>query len=197
MKTKWHYIWILLIMLLFLSIPIPASDLVIRITLGNPDGVDARHFYLYYSTEESGFSQDQLVQATYDEKNGTISFPLDASLEGRITSLRLDFPTTEQSILLRSISVSSAGLIQKQYNPCVFLSPANLEAINDIKAIDLIPSRANAYVSTFETDPYLVLNNPFSQEVTGHFSHYFITRILICLFFAVCIYSAQKKFFKE
>lgn len=197
MKKKWPYFVALILMILFILIPWPAADLFLRIHLDEAEGINPNDFYLYYGTTEAGFSSEQLIQGTYDAQTGIITYRLSASLEGKLTDLRVDFPSVEQLLKIKSVTVSSGGLAKKAYNPCYFFADANLADVHGIEAVNVVPTRAVAYVSTHTDDPYIVLSGALSKEVANHFSHYFITRILLCVFACACVFSAKRKLFKE
>ena len=194
MKKKWHLILFLLAAIILLLIPLPASDLILRITLTEcyTDG-----FFLYYTTDGQAWSEDQKIPGSLDAERGIVSFQVDSSLEGQLTGLRIDFPNQQQVVCVKNITVSSAGFPKKQYNPCVFFDVANRKAQNGLYAVDLVPTRARAYLGTTQEDPYVILSDVLTQQITRLFSHYRMTRFFICLFVSACCLSCQKKLFKE
>ena len=198
MKKKWPVILIVAAcMIAFIALPMRASSLTIRITLDPNFPIDANTFYLYYAVDGSGFTEEQVIPATYSEEKGILSFALDSSLAGHLTGLRLDFPNQEQVVGLRDVTVSSAGIVKQRYNPYFLLAPENLKAQNGLYALDRVESRAKAYVGTTPEDPYLVLSDAISLQIARSFSHYRLTRLLLCLFICACVVSYYKKPFKE
>ena len=198
MKKKWPVILIIAAcMVLFVMFPMHASSLTIRITLDPNFPIETNTFFLYYAVDGSGFSEEQVIPATYSEEKGILSFSLDSSLAGHLTGFRLDFPNQEQVVGLRDVTVSSAGIVKQRYNPSSFLAPENLKAQDGLYAVDRVESRARAYVGTTPGDPYLVLSDALSLQIARSFSHYRLTRLLLCLFLCACIVSYYKKPFKE
>ena len=197
MKKKWLLILILLGTIIFLLIPLPASDLILRITLAESYPIEPHNFFLYYSMDGQAWSDEQKILGSLDEDRGIVSFQVDSSLEGHLTGLRIDFPDQQQVVGVKNITVSSAGFPKKQYNPCVFFDVANRKAQNGLYAVDLVPTRARAYIGTTQEDPYVVLSDVLTQQIAGLFSHYRMTRFFICLFVSTCCLSYQKKLFKE
>ena len=197
MKKKWPLLLILFGMLLFLLIPLPASDLILRITWSESNPIESRDFFLYYTTDEQAWSGGQKILGSLDEERSVVSFRVDSSLEGRLTGLRIDFPNQQQLVEVKNITISSAGFPKKQYNPCVFFAAANQKAQNGLYAVDLMPASARAYIGTTPEDPYIILSDALTQQIAGLFSHYRMTRLFICLFVSVCCLSYQKKLFKE
>lgn len=197
MKRKWPFFLILLGTIVFQLLPMPASDLIIRITWSETDAINPNDFYLYYTTEERIWSNEQMIRGSLDEEKCTVSFRVDSSLEGHLTGLRIDFPAQQQLVNIKNITVSSAGFRKKQYNPSVFFAAIDPMAQNGLYAIDLVPTRACAYIGTTPEDPYVVLPVALTGQIVGLFSHYRTTRFLICLFVLACCLSYQKRLFKE
>ena len=197
MKKKWPLILILFGTIIFLLIPLPASNLILRVTWSESDPIEPYDFFLYYETDEQAWSDEQKILGSVNEEHGFVSFKLDSSLEGHLTGLRIDFPDQQQVVSVKSITVSSAGFPKKQYNPCAFFDEVNRKAQNGLYAIDLLTFKARAYIGTTPQDPYLVLSDELTHQITGLFSHYRITRFFICLFAVACCLSYHKKLFKE
>ena len=137
------------------------------------------------------------IDATVDAEKGIVTFRLDSSLQGHLTGLRIDLPNTEQVVGIKDVTVSSAGVVKHRYHPCVFLAPENLKAQNGIRTISLVNARAKAYVGTTSEDPYLILSDPLTAQIAGMFSHYLLTRLLVCLFLIACFASYRKSLFGE
>lgn len=184
-----------LITAVFVLLPIPASSLYVRIYFGEISGSACT---LYYSTDSAeGFSAEGQVSSEIDYADMKATFRLDGSLAGHITGLRLDFPDAEQLINIKSITVSSAGIVKRQFDPCYFFLDENIAQSNGISSINLVPSRDHAYVATLADDPFLVLSPGLCREITGCFSRFRLTRLLICLFPAACYLVAKAGIFKE
>lgn len=197
MKKKWPLILILLGTIIFQLIPLPASDLILRITLEDSFPIESHDFFLYYATYGQIWTEEQKILGSLDAERDIISFQVDSSLEGRLTGLRIDFPSQQQVMCVKNITISSAGFPKKQYNPCVFFDEANRKAQNGLYAVDLVPTRARAYIGTTPEDPYIVLSDVLTQQIARLFSHYRMTRFFICLFVLACCLSYRKKLFKE
>ena len=197
MKKKWPLILILLGAIIFMLIPLPASDLILCITWSESDPIEPHNFFLYYAMDGQAWSEERKILGSLDEERGVVSFQVDSSLEGCLTGLRIDFPNWQQLVSVKNITVSSAGFPKKQYNPCVFFDESNQKAQNGLYAVDLVPTRARAYIGTTPEDPYIVLSDALTQQIAGLFSHYRMTRFFICLFALACYLSFQKKLFKE
>ena len=197
MKIKWPFILILLGMIIFLLVPLPASDLILRITWAESDPIEPHNFFLYYATDGQAWSDDQKILGSIDEERCTVSFQVDSSLEGHLTGLRIDFPDQQQLVSVKNITVSSAGFPKKQYNPCFLFNEENQKEQNGLYAVDLVHIRARAYIGTTPEDPYIVFSDALTQQIAGMFSHYRMTRFFICLFVLACCLSYQKKLFKE
>lgn len=197
MKRKWPFILIFLGTIIFLLIPLPASDLILRITWAESDSIEPHNFFLYYTTDRQEWSDEQRILGSLDEERGIVSFRVDSSLEGHLTGLRIDFPNQQQLVEVKNITVSSAGFPRKQYNPCVFFVASNQKTQNGLYAVDLVPSRACAYIGTTPGDPYFILSDALTKQIAGLFSHYRMTRFFTCLFVLACYLSYQKKLFKE
>lgn len=197
MKKKWPLILILLGAIIFLLIPVPASDLILRITWAESSSIDPHDFFLYYAMDGQSWSEDHKILGSLDEERGIVSFQMDSSLEGRLTGLRIDFPNRQQLVTVKNITVSSAGFPKKQYDPCIFFDAANQKAQNGLYAVDLVLASARAYIGTTPEEPYVVLSDALTQQIAKLFSHYRMTRFFICLYVLACYLSYQKKPFKE
>lgn len=183
-----------LITVVLVSIPFPASDLYIRFYL---DEIRDSKYDLYYSTDSAdGFSPERLIRAETDYSDMHITFRLDSSLAGHITGLRLDFPSMDQVVCINNVTVSSAGIVKRQYDPCYFFLEDNLASSNDIDSITLVTSRDLAYVAAKPDDPYLILSSGLCRQITDCYSRFRLTRLLICLFPAACCLMVKLRIFK-
>lgn len=192
MKKK--LIFALAILLAFLCIPFPPSDLIIRIYF---DEIAGDTCDLYYGTaSQSGFHDGQRVTSEIDHAGKRVEFRLDGSLQDQLTALRLDWPNlTQQLICVKNISVSSGGVIRKEYNPCYFFAQGNVPLSHDI-AISLVYPRDRAYLQTGLDDPYLILSDGLVAEIRNLYSRRILSRLFLCLFFAGSFVLARKKLFR-
>lgn len=185
----------LLLMAVFVLIPMPASKLYIRIYF---DEIQGKNCALYYAVDDTNaFSQEQCISAEIDPDRKMVEFELEPSLEGRITGLRLDFPDTDQLVCVKSISVSSAGVIQKEYDPCDFFGEENVVYSNDIDAVSLVTVRARAYIQTLSGDPYVIFSGGLCRQILDCYSHFRLTRLAVCVFFAGCVLLAWTGIFGD
>jgi len=176
----------------FVLLPFPASDLYIRIHFTEIAGNDCG---LYYTTKDQPvFSQEQYIPAPIDHEKKSVSFCLDGSLENKLTGLRLDFANQSDLVQIKSITLSSAGVVQKEYNPCVFFAEENVTHINQAEIIP-IPSRNRVCISTSDNDPYVIFSDGLVGAIKKHYSHMIISRICVCLFIAGCYLMAKKHIF--
>lgn len=163
--------------IVFILIPLPASDLYIRIYFDEITGPDCN---LYYATDSNGFSADQYLTAPVDYDTKSVTFRLDGSLEGHLDNLRVDFSAAEALICVKTITVSSAGVIQDEYNPCDFFAPHNAIICNDT-SLNLVNPTNRTYISTGAGDPYIVFSDGLTDRIENCYSHFHLTRILLCL----------------
>lgn len=193
MKRKLLYMLFVLMMLIFVLLPFPASKLYIRIFFEN---ISEGTLVLYYSTDNThAFLPDQYLISDIDHESQCAEFCLDASLEGKITALRLDLPNETQLVCVKTITVSSAGVVKQEFNPCDFFAEDNIVLSNSIDAINLVKLRSRAYVSTLNEDPWIILSDELCQQIMGCYSHFRFSRILVCVFCAACILISRKNLF--
>lgn len=178
----------------FVLIPLPAADVYVRIQFSEVQGENCA---LYYATAVSpGFSQDKCIISDIDYDKKQVTFRLDSSLEGQLTGLRLDFPVTDALIGVEKVTISSAGIIQKQYNPCDFFAEENIAHVNQAEYSLVIPKN-RFYVAPKGEDPYMILSETPVRLVNQGYSHFTLSRIGMCLFAAGCYFFAKKKVFSE
>ena len=190
MKRKSSLI-ILLLIILVIIIPQPSADIYIRLHFSEIAGDKLQ---LFYSTDTSDFfSQEQSITSVVDKEKKQVTFRLDGELYKHITGLRLDFPL-QDVLKVSSITVSSGGVVKKQYDPIHFFAPASITVTNDVELI-LIESRRITAVSTGEVDPFVDLSGPLTADICHSFSHFWITKIVICLFILLCYVLSQKRIF--
>ena len=183
----------ILLALLFILMPFPASDLIIRIYF---DDIAGDSCALYYSTDsEKSFSAEQCIHSEIDYTQKSVEFRLDGALEKKLTALRLDWPhLTEQVICVKNIAISSGGVIQKEYNPCYFFADENIALAHET-SVTLVLPRNRAYLVAGVDDPYQILSDMLAEEIKSFYSHRIISRICLCLFIAGCFFFARKKLF--
>lgn len=168
-----------ILMLIFVFIPFPASGLTIRLYFGDFEGDSILVFYT--TDEDPGMGNRQTFTAAIDKVNKLAVIKLSPELADHITQIRFDFPEAEQVLSIKNVSVSSAGIIQHQYDPCDFFSESNIVAKNDIPEIDLIRSHRTAYFKTDQHDPYLLFDGRLLRDMLQYRSSYRLTRIIACL----------------
>ena len=179
------------IILAFIIIPLPPADMTLRLHLTEMVGND---YVLHYSNTDPLFTSDKSIVGEIDYERNQVVFHLDGSLEG-LTALRLDFPHTDTLIRVEKITVSSAGIIQKQFNPSLFFAPENLIETNDLEAISLATAQDKAFLATSDWDPYVVLGGKLVKQIDSGFSHLQLSRLGLCLFIAACIFFSKKEYF--
>ncbi len=186
---------ILLLAAAFILPPIHAAQLSIRVYF---DDIEGSSCTLYYAPDSPGaFSQSQSVAAFIDPDSKVAVFALDPSLENRIAGLRLDFPDTAQLLRIKSVTISSAGVIKRQYDPCRFFAPENILSQNSIEAISLATAQTRAYIKTASADPYLVFSDKLCREINSCYSHFRLTRLCVCLFLLCVFLLVRKSPFRE
>lgn len=183
---------VMLIALIYIFFPHPASDLYLRITFEELEGDTC---YLYYATDtDSSFSEDKCIASKVDPDTMQASFRLDGSLAGHLTGLRLDFPHIEQLVGIKTVTVSSAGVIKKEFNPCYLFTPENIQ-LNHNADITLVLPRNRAYISAGADDPFLILSDALTAQIDGYYSHQTLSHLLLCVFIAGCFFCARRKIF--
>ncbi len=181
--------------IVFVLLPFPAAKLHIRIYF---DEIEGDSFALYYSVDEDQtLSEENCIVAGVDYEKKCVDFCLDSSLEGRVTALRLDFPNREQLVSVKTITVSSAGALKHEFNPCHFFDEKNIVQMNDIPDWNLVKPTAHAYFRTLDGDPWLVLSDNACGQIMGYYSHFRLTRALFCLFAAACFVLARRRLFAD
>ena len=183
---------VMLIALIYIFSPHPASDLYLRITFEELEGDTC---YLYYATDtDSSFSEDKCIASKVDPDTMQASFRLDGSLAGHLTGLRLDFPHIEQLVGIKTVTVSSAGVIKKEFNPCYLFTPENIQ-LNHNADITLVLPRNRAYISAGADDPFLILSDALTAQIDGYYSHQTLSRLLLCVFIAGCFFCTRRRIF--
>ncbi len=182
----------------FLLLPIPRSNLYLCVEF-SAESQNIKSCRLYYTTASSPETSSLACLTEGNNVSGTPTqarFRLEPSLlSEQITSLRLDLPNQEQIVCVKSVTVSSSGVIKKEFNPCYFFSDANIMFSNSITGRSLLPFRRIAYIATDPSDPYLVFSDTLVSEIQDCSDNYVLTRLCICLFLAVLFLSYRKKIF--
>lgn len=193
MKKIFAWIPAILFLLVFTLKPFPASDLILRVHF---DDITGDYCALYYAVDGQDFVAEQSIRADIDPDRMLAEFQLDGSLAGRITSLRLDWPHgTEQLLCVKNISISSGGIIQKQYNPCRFFADGNISLSNGIASTTNVLPRDRTYIQIGPDDPWQVLSGPLTEDICSSFSRRTFSRLCLCLFFVCSVLLAKKRLF--
>ena len=193
MKKKILWGFAVLLAAVFVWMPFPASDLYLRIYFDEIAGDSCR---LYYGTDVQGsFTPEQCIISIIDHDKNMVEFRLDSALYNHLTGLRLDLPKQlEQLLCIKNISVSSGGVIRKEYNPCTFFAPENLSYTNET-TLSLVSIRDRAYIQTGGNDPYLILCQGLAADIWSLYSRRRLSRLFLCLFAAGSYLLARKKLF--
>lgn len=174
-----------ILMLVFILMPIPASGLTIRLYF---DKFQGDSLVMYYTTDENPhMGMEQIIAGTIDAGNKLAVIKLSPELADHIDLIRFDFPEIEQTLSVRNISVSSAGVIQHHYSPCDFFSETNITDMNDIPQISLIEGKKTAYIQTNKSDPYILFDRGLVRDMLQYRSAYRRTRLAACIL-VVCGY---------
>ena len=190
MKRKSNII-ILLLIIIVMIIPQPVADIYIRFHFSEIVG---NKLQLFYSTDTSDFfSQEQSITSEVDKERKQVTFRLDSELYKHITGLRVDWPLQEV-LQIKSVTISSAGVVQKQYDPIDFFAPENISIANDVEVILIKPKRVVA-LSTGEVDPFVVLSGLLTADISNSFSGFWFTKIAICVLLVLGYIIFRKKIF--
>lgn len=174
----------------FILIPLPAADVYVRLHFSEAGGDNCS---LYYTTGDfPNFSQDKCIISDIDYEKNEVTFRLDSSLEGKITGFRLDFPNTQSLIGIENITVSSAGIVQKQYNPCDFFEEKNVIYVNQAE-YSLVRPHNRTYIAPNGDDTYFIFSDTLACELNNSYSHFRLTRLGICFFAAGCYFFTKRK----
>ncbi len=188
-KTKpLVYIIYLILCVAVLLLPLPADDVLLKFTLTE---IDDTGFQLFYKTKDNDeFGADRIINADIDEKHHRIIFRIDGSEAKKLTGLRLDFPSKDQTLEVTEVSATSGGLIAENWSPTDFISNTGILYANNTE-IMTVPSNYTTYIDTSETDPYIIFSENIVNEVNKRFSHKYLTRIivLVLIFFGIIFYK--------
>lgn len=179
-------------MLAIILIPLPADDLYLRFHIceGSTDG-----YRIYYATvTDPNFSDAQHVDSTYDERTGNITFILDASLEGSITGIRLDYPPADDMAVIDGVSVSSGGIVKKRISVPELFNSDDYLMVNGMN-LDTIASREKVCATTTPDDPFVVFGPEGVNILSTGFSHKMSTKLCIALLIALASVFSNKDLF--
>ncbi|MBQ8823220.1 MAG: hypothetical protein IJZ82_11295 [Lachnospiraceae bacterium] len=186
-------VFLAVVSLVFVFMPWPASDLYIRVHFSEING---GFLQLFYTTASNNtFCEEQCITSEVDTENKQVTFCLDKSLSEELTGLRIDFASMQDLVGVKSITVSSAGVIQEEYNPVHFFDESNIVGTNGIE-ISLVKTRNRAYIATSENDPHVVLSAALTEQIAGNYSHFRGTRLCICVFILGCVLLTKKNIFQ-
>lgn len=195
MKKKGLYLLPLLLMTAFILFPSGAANLYIRIYF---DEIEGDACTLYYATDTVNvFCIEQHLSSGISQDTSMAEFCVAPSLDGHITGFRLDFPNAEQLLSIRNITISSGGVIKRQYNPCDFFADDNIASTNNIDSITLATASGRTYIGTSPEESYLVLSDALCRQITDCYSHFRLTKAAVCLFLLACFYLARRKLFGD
>ena len=198
MKKFLPHIVVIVLMIIFILVPYRTSDLEICLWFGELEEKEQQQIKIYYAVDsQNNFSEEHSIVSDLDPETNTVLFHIDSSLEGRIVNFRVDFPEIDQLVPICEVAVYSAGVIKKKFNPCDFFAEENIRFSHGIDAYSLVRIRETAYFHTTEDDPFLVMSDAISSQITGAFSHYRMTRFWVCVFFCACFWLGKKRIFKE
>ena len=194
-KTKpLVYIIYLILCVAVLLIPLPADDVLLKFTLAE---IDDTGFQLFYKTKDNDeFDSNRIINADIDEKHRRIVFRIDGSEAGRLTGLRLDFPSKEQTLEVTGVCATSGGLIADNWSPTDFISNTGILYANNTEVMT-VPSNYTTYIDTSETDPYIIFSENIVNEVNKQFSHKYLTRIFVLGMIFLGIIFYKKPVFTE
>lgn len=191
MKSK-KYIFLFLVILVIMIVPQHVSDVYIRLHFSEIAGDNLQ---LFYATDTmNSFGPEQCITSIVDKEKMQVTFRLDGELHKHITGLRIDYPL-EEVLKVESVTVSSAGVVKKQYDPIDFYAPENIAATNDMEVILIKPARVTA-LSTGVQDPFLVLGEAITEDINHSFSKFWVTKMILCCMILVGFVVSQKRIFK-
>ena len=194
MSSKIKTIIIALIFIVILIIPLPADDELLRIHI--KEGPSEGYGLFYATSEIPEPCNDTFIEGESGHEDGEITFDLDASLEGDVSLVRIDFPLSDELIAIDGIYASGAGIVRKRWSVSKLFDEENLAFVHDM-TVQPIPSKEIAYIAVTGEDPFVVFNEDVSRNLTGHFSHKLLTRICVLGLIALGIVFYRKRMFGE
>lgn len=198
MKKKLIALAALLLAAIFILLPGPSSGVCLRFQLHIPkdDTAEYDDFKIYYTSHKiPAFCEEQTIVGELTEATGVITFNLTPAIVDDIGCIRFDFPQLEQEVAFKAISVSSAGVIKKNFNPCTFLAEENMDEEHDLKSVSISPAMGRVTYETYSDDPYLVFSNDLLYQIIKHNSHYRLTRFVICLLIGLGYFLWKRNLF--
>lgn len=198
MKKIIPYVILAAVCIAIMLFPVKTSAEYIRIEFtGNEDGeLRGEECTLFYATASpDAFNEDESISCPIDNEKHYVEFKLEGKCNKNVKGLRLDFPVKNQVFSIGGVYVKSAGVLQKRYDPCVVFAPENIKQQNCIPELHTIKDGKIVYIATVKDDPYIIFSDEMTASLTGHFSHYLVTKGLICLFIIACFFSYKMDFF--
>ncbi len=176
--------------LLFIFYPFMCTDLHIKLYFGEDS--DVAYCNLYYTTEDMpNFDDSNMLTAKATADYADILIPKEAC--GKLTNLRLDFSPVEDLISISRVELCSGGFIQKSFSGPDFFKEDNILQTNDLETLH--STKYITYIGTAGTDPYIMFQTAVVSACNNAFSHYTVTKLLICLFIAGTVILSRRKLF--
>ena len=198
MKKFIPYIILAVVCIGIMLFPVKTSAEYIRIEFtGNEDGVlQGRECTLYYATQSADyFNNDETVRCPVDNEKYYVEFKLEGKNNNNIKGLRIDFPAEDQRFCVGGVFVKSAGILSKRYDPCYIFADENIKLANDIAGINSLKDGKVVYIATEGADPYIIFSDEVTKELTSHFSHFIVTKLVMCIIIVGCFFSFKKDIF--
>ncbi len=198
MKKFIPYIILAVVCIGIMLFPVKTSGEYIRIEFtGNEDGIlEGQECTLYYATNSAdAFNDNQTVSCPIDNEKFYVEFKLDGVYNNNIKGLRIDFPAENQRFCIGGVFVKSAGILSKRYDPCYIFADENIKSKNDIPEMTCLKDGKVVYIVTQDKDPYIVFSDEVTKELTSHFSHFIVTKLVMCIIVVGCFFSFRKDIF--
>ncbi len=96
---------------------------------------------------------------------------------------------------MKTITVSSAGVIQKEFDPRDFFADSNISGTNNLEII-VVSTLHKAYLSAQSDDPYLIISDDLVSQVDACYSDQRVFRLLVCVFLAGFVILSRRKIFE-
>lgn len=180
---------VLVVLVVLAIIPFPTSKLHLKIYFQHGEG----SCKVYYTTEDNPIMNEE-NSLTANISDGMADIELDASLAGKITDLRFDFPTNTNEFHVMGAELTSAGWIQQSYKSYEFLAPTEIVSTNDIVSMD---TSGETVIVLTAKDPYVVFGMNRVEEINDAYSHYTVIKfgvvVLAVLAFLFMKVTAGKK----
>lgn len=186
-KKKLWYAVLAVLLIAFCVIPFHHSNCILRFHYSDIE--ETEPFFLFYATnEDNELGGDKTIEAFVNPDLHVIEFVIPDDLHGDITTLRLDFPPTDQTIAFDSAFVTAASVARKTYLAERFFAPECIMGTNGIDAIQSPQSEVATYIVTSGGDPYIVLSDEIVKVINRSFSSYFVTKLILSLFIGGVIF---------